>query len=108
MGSLKEKLLSVAETRTDFVEIDDERFVVREVGAIEFAEYGSLLKTDRVKATATLLASCIMDEESGGPMLTVEEATVLARSARTSMPFVNKIMELSGFRDNDEKEIDAD
>lgn len=107
-GAVKAKLLTASKTRSKVVDVDGEPVNVREVGALEFAEYGALLKVDRLKATAQLIAACIVDED-GNPVLTVEEATQVARSARVSMPLVTAIMELSGFGEDegDEKEPDA-
>lgn len=119
LNSVKELLLRAAAVREDVVDIDGEKVHVREVGALEFAEYGRLLKDrtedgkevkgDRVRATATLIAACVLDGPGGNPALTIEDATAIARSARVSMPIVRKVMELSGFGDDedDEKEPDA-
>ena len=107
MSSAREKLLAAAQIRRDTVEIDGETYTVREVEAIPFGEYGNMLKTDRVKATAFLIAACVIDENDQ-PLLTLEDAAVLAKSARISMPIVSKVMELSGFgKDDDEKKADA-
>lgn len=108
MGSnLKERLLELAKLRTKTVVVGDVSLTVREVGALEFAEYGKLQKTDRLKATASLISACVVDED-GNPALTPEEAGTLARSARVSMPIVGAVMELSGFGgEGDEKEPDA-
>lgn len=103
--SLKEQLLALAALRTDVVVVGDVRCNVREVGALEFAEYGRKLKADRLGATAELISACVVDDE-GNVVFTVEEAKQFAKSARVSMPIVRKIMELSGFGD-DEKEPDA-
>ncbi len=105
MGDLKTKLLAAATMRQDVVEVGGELVTVREVGALEFAEYGKLLKTDRLNATAGLIAGCVIDAD-GNPLLSIEEARQVARSARLSMPIVKRVMELSGFGD-DEKESDA-
>ena len=102
-GSVKEALLNAAKTRSKVVDVGDASVRVREVGAMEFAEYGKTLKKDKVKATASLIAACVIDDD-GNPMLTVEEAGELAKSARVSMPLVTAIMELSGFGDDDEDE----
>lgn len=104
--SVKEQILALATLRTDVVVIGDVRLTVREVGALEFAEYGQKLKADRIGATAILIAACVVDEE-GNAVLTVDEAKQFARSARVSMPVVRKIMELSGFGEADQKEPDA-
>lgn len=102
---IKQSLLLASKLRTKLVAIDGVSYVVREVGAVAFAEYGSMLKTDRRKATAMLLAGCLVDED-GNPVLTVEEAFEVVGSARVSMKLVNGIMEVSGFGDA-EKEPDA-
>lgn len=106
--AVKAKLLSAAETRSRVVDVDGEPVRVREVGAMEFAEYGAELKKDRTRATAQLIAACVVDDE-GNPVLSVDEAVKVAKSARVSMPLVTAIMELSGFGDDedDEKEPDA-
>lgn len=103
--SLRDRLLALAALRTDVVTIGDVRLTVREVGALEFAEYGKQLKADRIGATAALIAACVVDDE-GNAVLSVDDAKAFAKSARVSMPIVRKIMELSGFGD-DEKESDA-
>ena len=105
MVSLSERLKAKAALRTKEVRIDGEAFVVREVGAVEFGEYGKAAKTDQVKATALLLASCVLDEE-GNASLTSADAAEIAKSARVTMPLVQAIMEVSGFG-ADEKESDA-
>lgn len=92
--------------RTIEVRIDDETFVVREVGAISFAEYGELVKRDKQAATAKLLSDCVLDEE-GNPALSAEDAAEVAKSARVTMPLVAAIMEVSGFNGDDEKKADA-
>jgi len=106
-NTVKEQLLAVAALREDSVDVGGVKFQVREVGAMEFAAYGQMLKTDRLKATATLIAACVLDGPGGSAALTVDDAVSIARSARVSMPIVNKIMELSGFGDDAEKEPDA-
>lgn len=103
--SLRDQLLELAKLRTDVIDIDGVQVTVREVGALEFAEYGKLQKTDRLGATAALIANCVIDEE-GKPALSKDEATTLANSARVAMPIVQKILSLSGFG-VDEKEPDA-
>jgi hypothetical protein len=103
MGELKAKLLAAAQLRSATVSIDGEDYTVREGSAVAFVEYMSLLQVDRDRATATLLADSVVDEK-GGPLLTVDEAVAVARSARVSMALMRSIMELSGFS---EKEPDA-
>lgn len=105
MGNLKDKLLAASKLRSEVVEIEGEKFTVQEADAVSFADYGALLKKDRMKATATLLAECVVDE-NGSKLLTVEEATQVVRSNRVSMPLMQAIMKVSGFGD-DEKESDA-
>jgi hypothetical protein len=105
MGStLKEKLFASAKKRSVVVEVDGEKFVVQEVSALDFAEYGKLLKDSKPQATAFLLSKCLLDEDGTTPLLTQEEALGVIESARVSMTFVNAIMEVSGFG---EKESDA-
>jgi len=104
---LKQQLLALAQLRTRVVKIDSVELTVREVGALEFAEYGKLQKADRLKATASLIAACVVDGD-GNPALSLDDALSLAKSARVSMPIVGAVMELSGFGgENDEKEPDA-
>lgn len=105
MVSVSERLKQKAAVRTKEVRIDGELFVVREVGAVAFADYGNLIKTDKVKATARLLAECVLDEQ-GNSALSDDDALEVAKSARVTMPLVSAIMELSGFGDN-EKKADA-
>lgn len=99
---LKEALLAAAQVRTCEVTIGDLKVTVREAGALEFAAYGKLQKTDRVKATAALISTCVVDE-SGAPLFSAEEAAPIAASARMAMPIVTAIMQLSGLV-KDEKE----
>lgn len=101
--SLKEKLFASAKKRSKAVDVDGQSFVVREVSALDFAEYGRLLREDKQKATGFLLSKCILDDD-GELLLTQEDAMMVIDSARVSMQFVNAIMEVSGFN---EKESDA-
>lgn len=96
MVSVSERLKQKAAVRTQEVVLDGDTFVVREVGAVEFAEYGKLVKPNSLEATAFLLAACVVDE-SGQEALSIEEAREVARSARVTMPLVQAIMEVSGF-----------
>lgn len=102
--SLKEKLFASAKKRSMVVDVDGEKFVVQEVSALDFAEYGRILKEDKPKATSFLLSKCLLDEDGVTPLLTQEEAMGVIESARVSMQFVNAIMEVSGFG---EKKPDA-
>lgn len=106
MGSVKDKLLAACAVREEEVVVEGETLVVREVGTLEFAEYGKLNKTDRVTATGYLMSVCVLDGHGGKPLLTSEEARQMAGSARVSMPIMAAIMKLSGFGDV-EKEADA-
>jgi methyl coenzyme M reductase subunit C len=103
MGTVKEKLLAAAKLRTEVVEIDGVSVSVREISTEEFSKYGSLTTTDRPRATAHLIAACVIDGE-GKPELTIEDAMRIVDSARVSMAIVNAVMRLSGFA---EKEPDA-
>lgn len=104
-SALRSALMAAANLRTAQVDIDGTQVTVREVGTIEFAEYGQILKTDRLKATAKLISSCVV--EDGQPVLSEVDAEDIARSARVAMKIVQAIMELSGFGGDDEKELDA-
>lgn len=106
MVSVSERLKQKAAVRTTEVRIDGETFTVREVGAIVFAEYGKLVKDDKLAATAALLAECVLDEE-GNPALSSADALEVAKSARVTMPLVSAIMEVSGFNGESEKKADA-
>ncbi len=105
MVPVSQRLRAKAALRTKEVTIDGETFSVREVGAVPFGEYGVLVKTDRVAATALLLAECVVDE-TGALALSREEALEIAASARVTMPLIQAIMEVSGFGD-EEKKADA-
>lgn len=109
MGSVKENILAACAVREKQVVVEGQSLTVREVGALEFAEYGKLNKTDRVTAVGYLLSVCVLDGPSGQPLLSKDEAKQLAGSARVSMPLMAAIMELSGFGDGAviEKEADA-
>lgn len=106
MEQLKASLLEAAKLRTKSVKVGDVKVKVREVGTVEFAEYGELHKVDKSKATASLIASCVVDDD-GNPMLTLDEAIQLSKSARMSIGIVGAIMELSGFSEPTEKKADA-
>lgn len=106
VSSARERLLALAQIKRDTVEIDGESFTIREVEAIPFGEYGAMVKEDKARATAFLIASCVVDENDQ-PVLSMEDALLLAKSARISMPIVSKVMELSGFGRDDEKKSDA-
>lgn len=109
----KSRLLSLATVREGSVTLEGETIFVREIGPLEFAEYGRILKEDRTKATAQLLAFCVIDGLDGPPLFeSVDDALPIAKSARVSMPIINKVMQLSGFKDDTsgeeaEKEPDA-
>ena len=94
-------LLDVAKVRTKTLTVGDAEVIVREVGALEFSEYGQLWKADKRKAVATLLSQCIVDE-SGEPIYTAEQCMVIAKSARASLPLVAATFALSGFGDASE------
>ena len=96
MGSVSERLRAVATVRTKTVEIDGEAFIVREVGAASFAEYGKMVGDDQRASTAILLSECVVNED-GSPALTREDAIAIAGSARVTMPLVRAIMDVSGF-----------
>jgi hypothetical protein len=100
--SVVERLKQKAAVRTKEVRIDGDLFVVREVGAIAFAEYGKLVSTDKHAATAVLLAECVLDDE-GNRALSDQDALEIAKSARVTMPLVSAIMEVSGFGDAEKK-----
>ncbi len=113
-GSLKAHLLAEAAIREDFVVVSGQKVWIREVDPVSFSEYGDLLKKDRIMATAGLLAACVIDDKEGERLFdNAEEALPLARSSRTSLPLIQKIMELSGFGEDDvdeglsQKEDDA-
>lgn len=115
--SAKASLLALAATRAGYVELDRVKYAVREVSAADFATFGELgrgnqgkdgagRKDDKLAATAFLLSVCVVDDE-GTPLLSLEEAMTVARTARVSVPLVNKIMELSGFGREEEEEKHA-
>lgn len=106
MVSVTERLKAKAIRRTAEVQLDGETFTVIEVDADSFAEYGTILKKDRKEATAFLLSRCVLDEE-GNPAVPIEDAREISKSTRVTVPLMNRIMELSGFGD-DEKKADAD
>lgn len=108
MGSnLKQAMLDVAKIRMDTVKVGNVSFPVREVGALEFAQYGMLQKAgQRLEATASLIAACVVGED-GASLLSMDEAMQIAKSARVATPIVGAILKLSGFGEDDEKESDA-
>lgn len=105
MGSVKENILAACAVREKEVVVEGNRLVVREVGALEFAEYGKLNKTSRVAATGYLLSVCVLDGPGGQPLLSPEEAEKLAASARMSMPLMAAIMQLSGFGEAEKEAV---
>jgi hypothetical protein len=99
---LKARLLALAALRSKTVTLDDGlTIVVQEPSQLAFAEYGQAFRADRDKATAGLMAACVVGED-GQPLLTAEEALTLARSARVSRVIVAAVMELAGFREGDD------
>lgn len=115
---MKSQLLALAAVRFDTVDLEGLKVRVREIGTTEFAHYGELAgdkknekgevvtKGDKLKATAYLIEACVVDDD-GAAVLSAEEALQLSKSARVSMPIVNKVMELSGFGEDEEKHADA-
>jgi hypothetical protein len=91
----KDGLLKLAKLRTKLVEIDGATYGVREVSVNAFAEYGERMHDDRTAAIAALLVDCVLGD-SGGPMLTQDEAMIVARNARVAMRLVDVILEISG------------
>lgn len=114
----KSNLLALAAVRRKEIKIEGEPVLIREVGTIEFARYGEinrgktddkgnvLVQADKVRASAHLISCCVIDSE-GKPLFTEEEAMPIAANARTAMPIINAVMELSGFGEDDEKHSDA-
>lgn len=111
---MKTALMALAVVRYDTINIEGEPVRVQEIGTLEFAQYGALAsdrlnakgevleKGSKLKATAFLISSCVVDDE-GALLLSEEEALTLAKSARVAMPIVNRVMELSGFKEAEEK-----
>jgi len=104
--ALKSKLLVASAVRVGVVKLEGEEVLVREIGTLEFAAYGALAKTDKLRATALLVAACVVDAE-GAALFSESEALEIAATARIAMPLVTKVMELSGFGEEDEKHADA-
>lgn len=106
---MKDALLSAAKVRTGTIKLEGQLLTIREVGTEEFAKFGTtsndkrddkgnvISKGDRIKGSAGLIAACVVDAETGLPLFTEEEALPLASVARMATPIVNKIMEVSGF-----------
>jgi hypothetical protein len=106
MSDVRSRLLAAAALRTQSVRIGDEEFLVREVGADKFSEYGKLLEKDRHQAVAYLLADCVVGED-GNPALSIDDALEVARSARVGLPLLQGILSLAGYGEAPEKEPDA-
>jgi len=103
----KSKLLAdAAALRTDTVVIEGQTLTVREFAADAFAEYGAAADAGKKAQFAIAIKACVIDEE-GNEVFTAEEAAVMARTTRTSMKIINKVMELSGFKEDTEKHSDA-
>jgi len=102
MSNLKQRLLAAAAVRSKSVSIDGEDYTVREVSAELFSEYGEAAKVSKTNAAALLISECLVDE-TGEKMLSSEEATLVAKSARLCVPLLNAIMEVSGFGDTEKK-----
>ena len=109
--SLRDRLLVLAAPRSETLDVEGEKVVVREVGSLEFARYGELMGEDRTKGMAYLLQSCVFEEDGTTPVFDEETAQRIAPNARVTMPLVNKIMALSGFgkenKEGKEKHADA-
>lgn len=108
-STMRERLLAAAAVRTSAVKIGDDTFYVREVSAGKFSKYGELLNKDRPAAVVFLLQECVVDE-NGSPCLSIEDAQVVADSARVGLKLISEIMALSGYgaETEQQKEPDAD
>lgn len=101
-STMRERLLKAAAVRTSTVEIDGDKFYVREVSAGKFSKYGELLNTDRPAAVVFMLQECVIDED-GKPCLSVEDAEVVADSARVGLKLISEAMRLSGYTGGDDE-----
>lgn len=109
-STMRERLLAAAAVRTAPVQVGSETFHVREISAAKFSKYGELIKADPGAAIVYLLQECVIDEDAQ-PCLALEDAQVIADSARVGMPLVTAVLRLSGYTDDEgkaEKEPNAD
>lgn len=102
----KHDLLALAEVRRGTTTVEGVTVHVRELVTSEFSKYSEIREGDREKATAYLCQLCVIDED-GNTILSDEEAKRVAKTVRLSSAIVKKIMELSGFKEDDKKETDA-
>lgn len=101
---MKTALLQLATVRRKSVTIDDVTVGVRELVTSEFERYSELQKSgDKIKAIAYLISLCVVDDNDQ-PVLTEEEAQQVAKTVRVSTRLITAIMELSGFKEDEEKE----
>jgi hypothetical protein len=102
--SVRKRLAQLATLRTKEIDIEGERFTVRESSAAVFAEYFRMQKTDRNGAIAMLLREAIVVPE-GEEALTDADAAALARSQRVAVPLIVAVMDVNGYGGGDsEKE----
>lgn len=96
MGSLstRDRLLALARRRTKAVELDGETFHVREPMAADTDAFIKRQSEDAIDAMAGLFAECIIDPETGEPILSVEDATTVAKMPRVAHPLVAAISSL--------------
>jgi hypothetical protein len=116
---MKQQLMALAAVRFAMVDVEGQSVRVREIGTTDFAKYGEIINgkkaekdqpavaPDKQEATAFMISKCVVEVDSDTPLLTIEEARQIAASARVSMPIVSKVMELSGFKGEEEKHPDA-
>lgn len=102
--NIGQRLAAAAAIRSEVLDIEGEKVVIKEAGTIEFSRYAKLSDTDRAAAIAVLLVACVFDEDGVTPVFDEKTANEVAKSARVTMPLVSKIMQLGGFEKEDGKE----
>lgn len=107
MSDTRKRLLAAAKARTATVRVGEEEFTVREIGAEKFGEYAELIVKDRTAAISLVLQDCVLDDETGEPCLSAEDAATIARSARAGLKLLRAVLDVSGFGEGDEKKADA-
>lgn len=97
MSDTRKRLLAAAKARTTTVRVGNDTFTVREIGAEKFGQYAELIGKDRTAAITLVLQECVLDDATGEPFLTAEEAAEIAASARAGLRLLRGVLDVSGF-----------
>lgn len=99
---MNDPLLALAELRRISVDVDGHSVLVREFSAIEYAEYRSLLDSDKNKAVAFIIRTCVLNEDGTQRWNEKESLQVATGAHRVVARLVNAIHRLSGFGEKNE------